>query len=98
MGNEGTHIDSTLSLISATVGMEAFSLTSALSKSFGIVTFARASREGMLNCGASMSANGFTSLIASTADWIVLFTEDTSFWMLVRRPEFESVFSMKSVV
>ena len=75
----GTYTALSLSLISATEGIELLSLIRACVKSSGSWMFWSPSREGTLNWGAVMSEKGLTLLIPSIAVFMALLTELMSF-------------------
>ena len=76
-----------LSRIWSSVGSEEFSFSNASSKSDGRVTFSRALKLGTLICGAVISPNGLTLLMASIADWMTELADEISFWIEVLNEE-----------
>ena len=63
------------------MGRELFKFVRAVSTSVGIVTFSKAVKLGMLNCGTVMLPKGLILLIAPMAvEMAVLGLESINFW------------------
>jgi hypothetical protein len=84
-GKYKTYTSSIVFLISLTEGREALSFVNASSNEAGRVTFWRASKLGILICGAVILPKGLTLLMALMADVMTLFADAMSLWIPVRK-------------